>query len=97
MIKVKIKTVNDVTACGGFIQAELGVITSPNYPLNYPSNTECVYDVVTMVGSTITVTIDTDFQVTNSDNTCNGTNGDYLRVCFVIYTKIKYDFYYSFN
>lgn len=36
--------------CGGTFGGRQGVITSPNYPSNYPNRANCVYDVTVPAG-----------------------------------------------
>jgi len=42
--------VTPVLGCGGNFTGSSGVITSPNYPSNYPNDTECVYVITVTEG-----------------------------------------------
>nr|CAB3234608.1 cubilin [Phallusia mammillata] len=66
--------------CGGFISSDLGAVESPNFPNQYPPNTYCVWDVVSTLGSNITLTFDPQFGITNSDSGCDATKGDSLQL-----------------
>ncbi|XP_073985355.1 cubilin-like isoform X1 [Rhodnius prolixus] len=63
------------TACGGRFMSESGTIVSPNYPDNYPSNSECVWTLLTSPGNRVMLEIvELNIQVSES---CNS---DYLEV-----------------
>ncbi|XP_075421849.1 embryonic protein UVS.2-like isoform X2 [Ascaphus truei] len=61
------------SGCGGNLTAPSGVITSPNYPDNYPSKSYCHWNITT--SSRITITF-TDFDV----ESISGCLWDYVRV-----------------
>uniref|UniRef100_A0A671G2W0 Cubilin n=1 Tax=Rhinolophus ferrumequinum TaxID=59479 RepID=A0A671G2W0_RHIFE len=63
-------------SCGGYLHADRGIITSPNYPETYPSNLNCSWHVLVQRGLTIAVHFEQPFQIPNSDSSCN--QGDYL-------------------
>lgn len=60
-LKVRFKTDGSVkrdgfvlelwTACGGYLTGSRGIISSPNYPMNYPPNSDCVWRVGVREGS----------------------------------------------
>eukprot|EP00795_Rhopilema_esculentum_P014104 gene14104-5092_t len=57
------------TGCGGTVNADIpGVITSPNYPRNYPHNTECIWLLRGTPGRQITFTF-TNFDI-ESHSSC---------------------------
>ncbi|KAM5158320.1 cubilin [Mantella aurantiaca] len=65
-------------SCGGYLHANRGLITSPNYPENYPANQNCTWHVVVTPGFTIIIHFDPTFEIENNDASCN--NGDYLEL-----------------
>ncbi|KAL3836256.1 hypothetical protein ACJMK2_021695 [Sinanodonta woodiana] len=58
---------NASTLCGSELTASTGVITSPNFPNNYPHQRECVWTIVAPFGNQILLNI-TDFEVENHLN-----------------------------
>lgn len=44
--------------CGGHYHTENGVITSPNYPLNYPHSRSCEWTITATRGHQIRLTFD---------------------------------------
>ncbi|XP_071942939.1 cubilin-like isoform X2 [Antedon mediterranea] len=56
-----------VDGCGGEINDNSGVITSPGYPQGYPHEVECDWIVTSEIGSSITLTIN-DFDLETSNN-----------------------------
>ncbi|XP_036131390.1 cubilin [Molossus molossus] len=62
-------------SCGGYLHANRGIITSPNYPETYPPNLNCSWHVLVPSGLTIAVHFEQPFQIPNTDS-CN--QGDYL-------------------
>lgn len=46
------------TECGGVLTSKHGVITSPNYPLNYPADAKCEWTIEVTLHHTITLTMD---------------------------------------
>lgn len=63
------------TVCGGYATAKQGVISSPNYPENYPNNLDCTWAIKTKPGRTFTFWFE-NLNVTSNDlNICDG---DYL-------------------
>ncbi|KAM5338742.1 cubilin [Glossophaga mutica] len=63
-------------SCGGYLHADRGIITSPNYPETYPPNLNCSWHVLVQSGLTIAVHFEQPFQIPNRDSSCN--QGDYL-------------------
>ncbi|BES95605.1 calcium ion Hypothetical protein [Nesidiocoris tenuis] len=57
------------SACGGTIEADQGVITSPRYPSNYPPNVECVWTISNSPGNTLVFQVD-EFHMLSSES-CN--------------------------
>lgn len=43
------------TACGGVLQSDSGVITSPNYPNNYEHDMGCAWEIIAEEGAQIEV------------------------------------------
>ncbi|XP_058802311.1 cubilin [Phymastichus coffea] len=62
-------------ACGGNYTAESGTIASPNYPLSYPSQADCIWIIQNAPGNRISLTFD-EFELTESEH-CNV---DYVEV-----------------
>lgn len=44
-----------ITDCGGVVTNPSGVITSPNYPQNYPQNQACIWKITAPEGYQIKV------------------------------------------
>ncbi|KAM4828885.1 cubilin [Thomomys bottae] len=64
-------------SCGGYLHADRGVITSPNYPDVYPPYLNCSWHVLVQTGLTIAVHFQQPFDIANGDSSsCN--QGDYL-------------------
>ncbi|VDL98181.1 unnamed protein product [Schistocephalus solidus] len=51
--------------CGGYRKANIGIITSPNYPDKYPDNLECLWTIEAPAQSFIILTFK-DFSVSKS-------------------------------
>ncbi|KAL8607578.1 hypothetical protein ACOMHN_003497 [Nucella lapillus] len=47
----------DSEGCGGMYHSNTGNISSPNYPSNYPANTECVWNINVLPGYTVAFTV----------------------------------------
>ena len=56
--------------CGGVIDADNGIISTPNYPMNYNSSIECIWLVQAPSGYHIIATFDNNFEITGSSS-CN--------------------------
>ncbi|XP_060048215.1 cubilin [Erinaceus europaeus] len=63
-------------SCGGYLHANRGIITSPNYPETYLPSLNCSWHVLVQSGLTIAVHFEQPFQIPNADSLCN--QGDYL-------------------
>ena len=54
-------------ACGGYIELgdndPPGYITSPNYPQNYPKNSDCVWVIAVPNGEAVRVDFEEDFYI----------------------------------
>uniref|UniRef100_A0A8C5PBH1 Cubilin n=1 Tax=Leptobrachium leishanense TaxID=445787 RepID=A0A8C5PBH1_9ANUR len=55
------------SACGGTLQMENGAFNSPNYPVDYPANTECVWKVLSSPGNRLSLYF-TSFSLQASEN-----------------------------
>ncbi|XP_058537778.1 cubilin isoform X1 [Neofelis nebulosa] len=62
--------------CGGYLHADRGIITSPQYPETYGPNLNCSWHVLVQSGLTIAVHFEQPFQIPNGDSSCS--QGDYL-------------------
>ncbi|KAM9305449.1 embryonic protein UVS.2-like [Gastrophryne carolinensis] len=62
------------SCCGGLLTAPTGVITSPNYPMNYPSNAYCHWNITTNTKFKIT------FTSLDIENTTGGCRFDKLKI-----------------
>ncbi|KAM6900418.1 cubilin [Xenentodon cancila] len=60
----------DSSGCGGVIHADSGTIKSPNYPQNFPANTECSWRVVAHEGNHLEMSFNPDFEIPDSSGTC---------------------------
>uniref|UniRef100_A0A1I8N3F6 Uncharacterized protein n=2 Tax=Musca domestica TaxID=7370 RepID=A0A1I8N3F6_MUSDO len=56
-------------SCGGTITAARGILTSPNYPLPYAGNIECIWTITAKLGNTIQIEFD-DLDMAASEH-CN--------------------------
>ncbi|KAM9307657.1 cubilin [Gastrophryne carolinensis] len=65
-------------SCGGYLHANRGLITSPNYPGKYPPNQNCTWHVLATPGFTITVHFEPAFEIQSYDATCS--KWDYLEL-----------------
>ncbi|NWR90257.1 CUBN protein, partial [Furnarius figulus] len=65
-------------SCGGYLQTNRGVITSPNYPQDYGPNLNCSWHVVVTTGFIIAVHFEQPFQVKSEDTSCS--LGDYIEL-----------------
>ena len=74
-----------LTGCGGNFTARTGVITSLNYPNNYPHNTDCGWLITVEQGRTVTLTFD-DLDV-EEDEDCTF---DYVAVSVHGYPHFAY-------
>lgn len=53
--------------CGGTLHGKSGFIISPNYPVQYPANYQCTWEIVAAVGNNIQLTVE-DFLLESSPN-----------------------------
>ncbi|CAB1340813.1 unnamed protein product [Coregonus sp. 'balchen'] len=51
--------------CGGLLHADRGVLSTPRYPENYPSNLDCSWHVMVTPGFRVSVNIQSPFQLRN--------------------------------
>uniref|UniRef100_A0A8D0GFF0 Cubilin n=1 Tax=Sphenodon punctatus TaxID=8508 RepID=A0A8D0GFF0_SPHPU len=65
-------------SCGGYMHANRGVITSPNYPQTYAPNLNCSWHVLVNPGYIIAIHFEQPFQVQSEDASCS--HGDYIEV-----------------
>ncbi|KAE8596094.1 hypothetical protein XENTR_v10015965 [Xenopus tropicalis] len=65
-------------SCGGYLHANRGLITSPNYPEHYSANLNCTWHFLVTSGFTIAAHFEPTFEIPNSDSTCG--TGDYLEL-----------------
>uniref|UniRef100_A0ACB8FV66 Uncharacterized protein n=1 Tax=Sphaerodactylus townsendi TaxID=933632 RepID=A0ACB8FV66_9SAUR len=65
-------------SCGGYLHANRGVITSPNYGQTYPANLNCSWHVLVTSGFIIDVHFEQPFEVLNEDASCS--HGDYVEL-----------------
>ncbi|XP_063780787.1 cubilin-like [Pseudophryne corroboree] len=63
-------------SCGGYLHANRGLITSPNYPENYAPSQNCTWHVVVTAGFTVAVHFEQTFEIQNNDAACH--SGDYI-------------------
>ncbi|XP_026057290.1 cubilin-like [Carassius auratus] len=60
----------DSSGCGGIIHADTGTIKSPNYPQNFPANTECSWTIIAHDGNHLEMGFASDFQIPDSSGQC---------------------------
>lgn len=63
-------------ACGSTQHGERGIITSPNYPNDYPIRTDCLWRIITTEGYYVRLSFSPPFDLENITN-CRY---DYLKV-----------------
>ena len=66
------------------IHAQSGQISSPNYPNNYQSSVECIWDINVQPGYHINIAFDDNFAIEHAPNCSN----DYVQVSFTILTRL---------
>ncbi|XP_021476232.2 cubilin [Oncorhynchus mykiss] len=64
--------------CGGLLHVDRGVLSTPRYPENYPSNLDCSWHVMVTPGFRVSVNIQSPFQVQGFGTACS--SGDYLEL-----------------
>ncbi|CAG5895667.1 unnamed protein product [Menidia menidia] len=67
----------DSSGCGGVIHADSGVIKSPNYPQNFPSNVECSWQIIAHEGNHLEMSFSRDFEIPDNSGTCENS---YIKV-----------------
>lgn len=67
-----------VEGCGGEIRSTDGYLHSPNYPLAYPREADCVYVITTNAGSGLNIFVE-DFHLDEADGV-NGCQSDWLQL-----------------
>ncbi|XP_078278371.1 cubilin [Rhinoraja longicauda] len=60
----------DSLGCGGYFHAESGSFKSPNWPQNFPSNSECTWRIVGQESKHFEITFDKNFQIPHSTENC---------------------------
>ncbi|XP_021357124.1 cubilin-like [Mizuhopecten yessoensis] len=60
-------TLNASTICGGTFTTSTGIITSPNFPDNYPHQRECVWTIIAPMNIQVLLNV-TDFQLESHAN-----------------------------
>ncbi|XP_076146859.1 cubilin [Alosa pseudoharengus] len=60
----------DSSGCGGIIHADTGIIKSPNYPQNFPTNVECSWTVIAHEGNHLEMNFNSEFQIPDSSGQC---------------------------
>ncbi|XP_062900253.1 cubilin isoform X2 [Mobula hypostoma] len=55
------------SACGGTFHMQSGAFSSPNYPENYPSNSECIWYIISSPGNRVQISF-INFDIGNSLN-----------------------------
>ncbi|XP_033761795.1 cubilin-like [Pecten maximus] len=60
-------SLNASTVCGGTLTTSTGIITSPNFPSNYPHNRQCIWTIIAPNNIQILLNI-TDFQMESHAN-----------------------------
>ncbi|XP_072010324.1 cubilin [Engystomops pustulosus] len=61
---------SDSLGCGGYIHADSGIIKSPGWPLNFPSNSRCTWTIQTHESSHFELTFNENFNIPNSNGEC---------------------------
>lgn len=65
------------SGCGGIIHADFGSIKSPNYPQNFPSNTECSWTIIAHEGNHLEMGFASEFQIPDTSGHCQSS---YIKV-----------------
>uniref|UniRef100_A0A3B5L191 Cubilin n=1 Tax=Xiphophorus couchianus TaxID=32473 RepID=A0A3B5L191_9TELE len=60
----------DSSGCGGVIHADTGTIKSPNYPQNFPANTECFWQIIAHEGNHLEMSFGDNFEIPDSTGSC---------------------------
>ncbi|XP_065114614.1 cubilin [Paramisgurnus dabryanus] len=67
----------DSSGCGGIIHADTGTIKSPNYPQNFPTNTQCSWTIIAHDGNHLEMGFASDFQIPDASGQCHNS---YIKV-----------------
>lgn len=52
------------------IHADTGTIKSPNYPQNFPANTECFWQIIAHEGNHLEMSFGDNFEIPDSTGSC---------------------------
>ncbi|XP_038652379.1 cubilin [Scyliorhinus canicula] len=66
--------ISDSAACGGILHADSGSFKSPNWPQNFPDNSECTWRILTHESKHLEITFDKNFQIPDSSDNCGTSN-----------------------
>lgn len=72
------------SGCGGTIHADAGTIKSPNYPQNFPANTECSWTIISHDGNHLEMGFASDFQIPDTSGQCQNS---YIKVTRWLFNK----------
>lgn len=72
------------SGCGGTIHADAGTIKSPNYPQNFPANTECSWTIISHDGNHLEMGFASDFQIPDTSGQCQNS---YVKVTRWLFNK----------
>ncbi|CAL1576609.1 unnamed protein product [Knipowitschia caucasica] len=61
----------DSSGCGGVIHADSGSIKTPNYPQDYPANSECLWHIIGHEGNHLQMSFNPDFNIPDSSGSCS--------------------------
>ncbi|XP_067869413.1 cubilin isoform X2 [Heterodontus francisci] len=61
---------SDSAACGGIFHSDSGSFKSPNWPQNFPENSECIWKIIAHESKHLEITFDENFQIPDSTNNC---------------------------
>ncbi|XP_067863171.1 cubilin [Heptranchias perlo] len=56
--------------CGGIVHADSGSFNSPNWPQNFPENSECTWKIIAHESKHLEITFDENFQIPDSTSDC---------------------------
>ncbi|XP_078391727.1 cubilin [Cetorhinus maximus] len=62
--------ISDSAACGGILHVDSGSFKSPNWPQNFPDNSECTWRIITHESKHLEITFDKNFQVPDGTDNC---------------------------
>ncbi|CAH1775425.1 unnamed protein product [Owenia fusiformis] len=58
----------DSGGCGGTYHSQTGTLMSPNFPSNYPHNTECIWEIIVDSGYHVLLQFDDRFEIERENN-----------------------------